>query len=691
MATMRRAVAIRLLVFAAVAAACFWRLGATPLNETDEGFTANRAASLIRHHAFLVTYDDLTSDEPQFHKPPLWYWIVAACYRVLGVNEWAFRLPTAAASFLLCALLYRIYRRFFDEPVALAGAALLCAVPFVLFHMRTAMLDLPVLLLSLLALWTFAYDERRVRASVCSALLCGAVFLIKGPPGLVAIGVCLAYAALVRPLDRMFLRDAAVHLAVALLLPLLYFAALPGAYRHTAERAFFLREVSGRLTARNVAHRLAVSNHELLQNVRWHAPAAALGLLLVLARIRERTMREWLSFCAVVCLPVYLISSRLLVPYPRYLLPLYPCIVALGACFAFAAARSRRAAWLLPPFAAAGFLLEPSALRWIPAAAALAVFAAHRVPALSARAWVPTAAACVLLASTAVPSALSTAAWRNLAHETRNNRPQLIPLARAAGRLVPEHERLIVGHHFKKHATLFYSRRALQPMDAWLLSDFTPGATRYGIFVTPPPPLPHVAVETVREIDDARLLRLTVLPDATNVLALVAGTPPELAARAETLRLLALPFERHPGMLVVRRVSPPNEAPLEDVTLRTHEGAAPKDGLRLGQVSMITVTLPGEQALSSIAVVPLSRRDALKGILLEAQDAASGAWRPVAAVRAEPDAGLAWENGRLVRARRRALYIRLGGVRTSRLRLSKPEGRATLLADVKLFVTAPPP
>ncbi len=37
-------------------------------------------------------------------KAPMMYWLVAGCYRVFGVNEFATRLPTVAAMFLLVLL-----------------------------------------------------------------------------------------------------------------------------------------------------------------------------------------------------------------------------------------------------------------------------------------------------------------------------------------------------------------------------------------------------------------------------------------------------------------------------------------------------------------------------------------------------------------------------------------------------------
>ncbi len=73
---------VKLLVFVGVAAVCFWRLGATPLYETDEGFAATRADSFYRHGTWRLSYDDVADDQPQFRKPPFesypFYWASVA-------------------------------------------------------------------------------------------------------------------------------------------------------------------------------------------------------------------------------------------------------------------------------------------------------------------------------------------------------------------------------------------------------------------------------------------------------------------------------------------------------------------------------------------------------------------------------------------------------------------------------------
>ena len=67
-------------------------------------------------------------------KAPLIYWMIASTFRVLGVHDWAARLPLALACVLLCWVTYRFGRWAFDGAAGLyAGLALATGVGLFLF------------------------------------------------------------------------------------------------------------------------------------------------------------------------------------------------------------------------------------------------------------------------------------------------------------------------------------------------------------------------------------------------------------------------------------------------------------------------------------------------------------------------------------------------------------------------------
>ncbi len=78
----------------------FYRASAVGLVGPDEPRYAQVAREMLESRSFLTPH---LLGRPWFEKPPLYYWLAAASFRLLGVNETAARLPAAlsAAGFLI--------------------------------------------------------------------------------------------------------------------------------------------------------------------------------------------------------------------------------------------------------------------------------------------------------------------------------------------------------------------------------------------------------------------------------------------------------------------------------------------------------------------------------------------------------------------------------------------------------------
>jgi len=94
--------------------AFFWHLGSVGLVDETEPLFAEAARQM------LVTGDWITpyfNGVTRFDKPVLVYWLMAIAYRIIGVNEWAARLPSALAAMALTALgFYTLLRFGFPNP-----------------------------------------------------------------------------------------------------------------------------------------------------------------------------------------------------------------------------------------------------------------------------------------------------------------------------------------------------------------------------------------------------------------------------------------------------------------------------------------------------------------------------------------------------------------------------------------------
>src|SRR5438132_979499 len=114
-----RHVALLLLVCAVV---FWWRLGKLGLIDPDEPFYAQTAHEMIRTGDWLVPR---IFGQPQFEKPPLYYWLVAGSFRVFGENEFAGRLPSALFGTALVLMTYAFARRIFNPRAGLLSALVL--------------------------------------------------------------------------------------------------------------------------------------------------------------------------------------------------------------------------------------------------------------------------------------------------------------------------------------------------------------------------------------------------------------------------------------------------------------------------------------------------------------------------------------------------------------------------------------
>jgi 4-amino-4-deoxy-L-arabinose transferase-like glycosyltransferase len=97
-----------------------------PLFEPDEGRYAEIPREMLARGEWVVPY---LHGQPYLDKPPLVYWLVMGCYRLLGVHDWAARLVPALAVHGCVLLTYLLGRRLLGERAAFWGALALTLAP----------------------------------------------------------------------------------------------------------------------------------------------------------------------------------------------------------------------------------------------------------------------------------------------------------------------------------------------------------------------------------------------------------------------------------------------------------------------------------------------------------------------------------------------------------------------------------
>lgn len=120
-----------------------------------------------------------------WHKPPLTYWTIAASFAVLGLNEFAARLPSALAAMASVVALYGLGRMLYGRRAGVLGAIVLASS--LLFNVM-GRLATPDMLLTCFTCWAVHFmvraalhGDRRGSCAVLRGLFLGLGFMTKGP------------------------------------------------------------------------------------------------------------------------------------------------------------------------------------------------------------------------------------------------------------------------------------------------------------------------------------------------------------------------------------------------------------------------------------------------------------------------------------------------------------------------------
>lgn len=460
-----------LVVFAAVALLCFWRLGARDLTYFDEPRYAGVARGMVESGDWVLPS---LYGRPYTEKPPLWFWLAGLSGRLFGFESFAWFLPNALAHFLCALLVFDLARRFEGRRAAALAALFYASCPLALHYARSAQLDPLLVFCETAAAWGFlralAGDGLRFGYAGAAALAAGV--LVKGHVALFALLAPLAFAAVRR--DFGFIRRPG-HLLAGTALVVAPFAAWFGAVaaRLGGERAIdlYLRRQVVERTAGKVAHWAPVPvGAEYLGALAAMLPS----LLFVPAALRREN--AWRRACLLWAGAFFAVFALVPVKREIYLLPLAVplALVAGGEAAGVAAGRwgldalERWGGIVVSAVCAAAALAAPVAAHlggvtlpeaWLaPVAAGGAAVAAlrafvRRSPA--APVWFVATVAAVQFFGEPVAGAIASRRFEERA------------LGEAIQRAVPPGESVYVLGFSKAHAEAYFGRRPLVLLDSF--------------------------------------------------------------------------------------------------------------------------------------------------------------------------------------------------------------------------------
>ena len=131
---------------------CFFRLGSVTLFDVDEAVFAQATKEMVTSNNWITpTYDG----ENRYDKPILFYWLMAASYKMFGINEFGARFPSAVSAFLLSLAVFLFAKRLLGEQRVFYATIPLVLSPYFLVYSHAAVTDMTLTLLITLSLFCF--------------------------------------------------------------------------------------------------------------------------------------------------------------------------------------------------------------------------------------------------------------------------------------------------------------------------------------------------------------------------------------------------------------------------------------------------------------------------------------------------------------------------------------------------------
>ncbi len=173
----------------------FAGLGSTHLIPWDEAIYAKIAKNIFTTGEYFTLH--WWPGELWFEKPPLYMWLVSGLMHLVGVSEWAVRLPSAIFGLGTVMTVYLFGKRLYNRTVGFLSAFVLLTTFQFLYYSRIGMLDVTLTFFTTLSIYFYWHAEEDLKKSfwVISGLSMGLAVMTKGIVGFLPLLVILAHQA----------------------------------------------------------------------------------------------------------------------------------------------------------------------------------------------------------------------------------------------------------------------------------------------------------------------------------------------------------------------------------------------------------------------------------------------------------------------------------------------------------------
>ncbi len=180
------------------------------LTNSDEVFYVQTAREMQHFSSWATPY---LFDQPQFEKPPLFYWFLRLAYKILGFSPFAARFFPALFGCIGVLAVYLLGLVGFKEERKAFTCALVLMSSFLYLGMaKVALTDTIFSVFVLLSLavffWGYVYPQRKSLSLILAGVFSGLAVLTKGPLGIILPAlVILVFLFLRRELKYLWCRQ----------------------------------------------------------------------------------------------------------------------------------------------------------------------------------------------------------------------------------------------------------------------------------------------------------------------------------------------------------------------------------------------------------------------------------------------------------------------------------------------------
>ncbi|MBI3591542.1 MAG: glycosyltransferase family 39 protein [Candidatus Melainabacteria bacterium] len=308
----------------------FSGIGSYGLLAKDEPRYAGCALEMIENHNYTVPKFNF---QDRFDKPVLFYWLIAASYKLLRVSAFSSRVPSAICAILLVLFTWYTTKKVLGSTTGFISAIILATSIEYIFLGRRAATDIALCLFFSASLYSmylgyFIKDWKiKIFWTIASGIFSGLAILTKGPIGIVLLFVILSgFLFFRKQFDVKHIKVYFLICIAALLVSLPWYIMVHLATNGEFTKVFFFTHNLERFTS-------VVGEHP--GPVWFYFPVVLLGfmpwtfflipaLFQFIKHIRKKSFNRFVLFCMIWAITVFLFFSLCKTKMATYILLLFP-------------------------------------------------------------------------------------------------------------------------------------------------------------------------------------------------------------------------------------------------------------------------------------------------------------------------------------------------------------------------------